>query len=151
VLPHCSALLSVFSEDRDWPGPAADDHQAAQSIRIPLNHIWVIVWCVAGVVALVADDLGQQTGVQFFLGHGGAPTAVLILGGLTSVPSAIIGGLIISVGVCVRVYLGLLSAAVSRSGFAYVLALGSCRSRPRGLLKKIIDRVLTDSRRRQKP
>jgi branched-chain amino acid transport system permease protein len=102
VLPHCSALLSVFSEDRDWPGPAADDHQAAQSIRIPLNHIWVIVWCVAGVVALVADDLGQQTGVQFFLGHGGAPTAVLILGGLTSVPSAIIGGLIISVGVCVR-------------------------------------------------
>ena len=78
----------------------ADDHQAAQSIGIPLNRIWVIVWCVAGVVALVAGMIwGSKLGVQFSLATVALRALpVVILGGLTSVPGAIIGGLIIGVG-----------------------------------------------------
>jgi branched-chain amino acid transport system permease protein len=78
----------------------ADDHQAALSIGIPLNRIWVIVWCVAGVVALVAGIIwGSKLGVQFSLATVALRALpVVILGGLTSVPGAIIGGLIIGVG-----------------------------------------------------
>ena len=78
----------------------ADDHQAAQSIGIPLNHIWVIVWAVAGVVAMVAGMIwGSKLGVQFSLSLIALKALpVVILGGLTSVPGAIIGGLIIGVG-----------------------------------------------------
>ena len=78
----------------------ADDHQAAQSIGIPLNRIWVIVWCVAGLVALVAGMIwGSKLGVQFTLATVALRALpVIILGGLTSVPGAIIGGLIIGVG-----------------------------------------------------
>lgn len=78
----------------------ADDHQAAQSIGIPLNRIWVIVWVVAGIVALVAGIIwGSKFGVQFTLSTAALRALpVVILGGLTSVPGAIIGGLIIGVG-----------------------------------------------------
>jgi ABC-type branched-subunit amino acid transport system permease subunit len=78
----------------------ADDHQAAQSIGIPLNRIWVIVWSVAGFVALVAGIIwGSKLGVQFSLSLVALKALpVVILGGLTSVPGAIIGGLIIGVG-----------------------------------------------------
>ena len=77
-----------------------DDHQAAQSIGIPLNRIWVIVWSVAGFVALVAGVIwGSKLGVQFSLSLVALKALpVVILGGLTSVPGAIIGGLIIGVG-----------------------------------------------------
>ena len=87
----------------------ADDHQAAQSIGIPLNRIWVIVWCVAGVVALVAGMIwGSKLGVQFSLTTVALRALpVVILGGLTSVPGAIVGGLIIGVGEKLsEVYLG---------------------------------------------
>ena len=65
------AGLSVFFQ-KTTTGRAlravADDHQAAQSIGIPLNRIWVIVWCVAGIVALVAGMIwGSKLGVQFSL------------------------------------------------------------------------------------
>ena len=97
------ALLTIFFQ-KTATGRAlravADDHQAAQSIGIPLNRIWVIVWCVAGITALVAGMIwGSKLGVQFSLTTVALRALpVIILGGLTSVPGAIIGGLIIGVG-----------------------------------------------------
>ncbi|MBC5763276.1 branched-chain amino acid ABC transporter permease [Ramlibacter albus] len=123
----------------------ADDHQAAQSIGIPLNRIWVIVWCVAGVVALVAGMIwGSKLGVQFSLATVALRALpVVILGGLTSVPGAIIGGLIIGVGEKLsEVYIGPLVGGGIEIWFAYVLALGFLLVRPQGLFgEKIIDRV----------
>jgi branched-chain amino acid transport system permease protein len=123
----------------------ADDHQAAQSIGIPLNRIWVIVWCVAGVVALVAGMIwGSKLGVQFSLTTVALRALpVVILGGLTSVPGAIIGGLIIGVGEKLsEVFLGPYVGGGIEIWFAYVLALVFLLFRPQGLFgEKIIDRV----------
>ena len=142
------ALLSVFFQ-KTSTGRAlravADDHQAAQSIGIPLNHIWVIVWCVAGVVALVAGMIwGSKLGVQFSLSTVALRALpVVISGGLTSVPGAIIGGLIIGVGEKLsEVFLGPYVGGGIEIWFAYVLALGFLLVRPQGLFgEKIIDRV----------
>ncbi|MDO5289396.1 MAG: branched-chain amino acid ABC transporter permease [Pseudomonadota bacterium] len=123
----------------------ADDHQAAQSIGIPLSRIWVIVWTVAGVVALVAGMIwGSKLGVQFSLATVALRALpVVILGGLTSVPGAIIGGLIIGVGEKLsEVYLGPYVGGGIEIWFAYVLALVFLLFRPQGLFgEKIIDRV----------
>jgi branched-chain amino acid transport system permease protein len=123
----------------------ADDHQAAQSIGIPLNRIWVIVWSVAGVVALVAGMIwGSKLGVQFSLTTVALRALpVVILGGLTSVPGAIIGGLIIGVGEKLsEVFLGPYVGGGIEIWFAYVLALLFLLFRPQGLFgEKIIDRV----------
>ena len=123
----------------------ADDHQAAQSIGIPLNRMWVIVWCVAGVVALVAGMIwGSKLGAQFSLATVALRALpVVILGGLTSVPGAILGGLIIGVGEKLsEVYLGPYVGGGIEIWFAYVLALGFLLIRPQGLFgEKIIDRV----------
>lgn len=142
------ALLSLFFQ-KTGTGRAlravADDHQAAQSIGIPLSRIWVIVWCVAGVVALVAGMIwGSKLGVQFSLATVALRALpVVILGGLTSVPGAIIGGLIIGVGEKLsEVYLGPMVGGGIEIWFAYVLALGFLLVRPQGLFgEKIIDRV----------
>jgi branched-chain amino acid transport system permease protein len=142
------AALSVFFQ-KTGTGRAlravADDHQAAQSIGIPLNRIWVIVWCVAGVVALVAGMIwGSKLGVQFSLATVALRALpVVILGGLTSVPGAIIGGLIIGVGEKLsEVYLGPFVGGGIEIWFAYVLALLFLLVRPQGLFgEKIIDRV----------
>ena len=142
------AALSVFFQ-KTSTGRAlravADDHQAAQSIGIPLNRIWVIVWCVAGVVALVAGMIwGSKLGVQFSLTTVALRALpVVILGGLTSVPGAIIGGLIIGVGEKLsEVYLGPFVGGGIEIWFAYVLALVFLLFRPQGLYgEKIIDRV----------
>lgn len=141
-------LLSLFFQ-KTGTGRAlravADDHQAAQSIGIPLNRIWVIVWCVAGVVALVAGMIwGSKLGVQFSLTTVALRALpVVILGGLTSVPGAIIGGLIIGVGEKLsEVYLGPFVGGGIEIWFAYVLALMFLLFRPQGLFgEKIIDRV----------
>ena len=141
-------LLSIFFQ-KTKTGRAlravADDHQAAQSIGIPLNRIWVIVWCVAGVVALVAGMIwGSKLGVQFSLTTVALRALpVVILGGLTSVPGAIIGGLIIGVGEKLsEVYLGPFVGGGIEIWFAYVLALMFLLFRPQGLFgEKIIDRV----------
>jgi branched-chain amino acid transport system permease protein len=130
----------------------ADDHQAAQSIGIPLNRIWVIVWSVAGVVALVAGVIwGSKLGVQFSISLVALKALpVVILGGFTSVPGAIIGGLIIGVGEkMAEVFLGpVLVKAFDLAGggienwFAYMLALLFLLVRPEGLFgEKHIDRV----------
>jgi branched-chain amino acid transport system permease protein len=123
----------------------ADDHQAAQSIGIPLSRIWVIVWSVAGFVALVAGVIwGSKLGVQFSLSLVALKALpVVILGGLTSVPGAIIGGLIIGVGEKVsEVYLGPMLGGGIEIWFGYVLVLFVLLVRPQGLFgEKIIDRV----------
>ena len=123
----------------------ADDHQAAQSIGIPLNRIWVIVWFVAGLVALVAGMIwGSKLGVQFSLSAIALRALpVIILGGLTSIPGAIIGGLIIGVGEKLsEIFLGDYIGGGIEIWFAYVLALVVLLFRPQGLFgEKIIDRV----------
>jgi branched-chain amino acid transport system permease protein len=142
------ALLTLFFQ-KTSTGRAlravADDHQAAQSIGIPLNRIWVIVWCVAGVVALVAGMIwGSKLGVQFSLSSVALRALpVVILGGLTSVPGAIIGGLIIGVGEKLsEVYIGPMVGGGIEIWFAYMLALVVLLFRPQGLFgEKIIDRV----------
>ncbi|WP_157268488.1 branched-chain amino acid ABC transporter permease [Azohydromonas aeria] len=142
------AALSLFFQ-KTGTGRAlravADDHQAAQSIGIPLSRIWIIVWSVAGFVALVAGIIwGSKLGVQFSLSLVALKALpVVILGGLTSVPGAILGGLIIGVGEKLsEVYIGPLLGGGIEIWFAYVLALLFLLVRPQGLFgEKIIDRV----------
>ncbi|MBV8031135.1 MAG: branched-chain amino acid ABC transporter permease [Betaproteobacteria bacterium] len=130
----------------------ADDHQAAQSIGIPLNRIWVIVWSIAGVVAIVGGVIwGGKLGVQFSISQVALKALpVVILGGFTSVPGAIVGGLIIGVGEkMAEVFLGppLVKALDLAGGgienwFAYVLAMLFLFVRPEGLFgERRIDRV----------
>ena len=123
----------------------ADDHQAAQSVGIPLNRIWVIVWSVAGLVALVAGVIwGSKLGVQFSLSQVALKALpVVILGGFTSIPGAIVGGLIIGLGEKLsEVYLGPFFGGGIENWFAYVLALVFLLFRPEGLFgEKHIDRV----------
>ena len=123
----------------------ADDHQAALSVGIPLKTIWVIVWSVAGAVAMVAGIMwGAKSGVQFSLALIALKALpVLILGGFTSVPGAIIGGLIIGVGEKIaEVYWGPLVGGAIENWFAYMLALVFLIFRPQGLFgDKIIERV----------
>ncbi|MBI3436270.1 MAG: branched-chain amino acid ABC transporter permease [Proteobacteria bacterium] len=130
----------------------ADDHQAAQSVGIPLNQIWLMVWAVAGIVALVAGMMwGAKLGVQFSLSLVALKALpVLILGGFTSIPGAIVGGLIIGAGeklaevvlgpVLIRMFD--LAGGGIENWFAYVLALMFLLVRPQGLFgEKIIERV----------
>ena len=123
----------------------ADDHQAAQSVGIPLNRIWVIVWSVAGLVALVAGVVwGSKLGVQFSLQQVALKALpVVILGGFTSIPGAIVGGLLIGLGEKLsEVYLGPSFGGGIENWFAYVLALVFLLFRPEGLFgEKHIDRV----------
>jgi branched-chain amino acid transport system permease protein len=141
-------ILAVFFQ-RTRIGRAlravADDHEAALSIGIPLKTIWVVVWSVAGLVALVAGIMwGAKSGVQFSLSLIALKALpVLILGGFTSVPGAIAGGLIIGVGEKLgEVYWGPLVGGAIENWFAYVLALVFLLFRPQGLFgERIIERV----------
>src|SRR5574343_350794 len=121
----------------------ADDHQAAQSIGIPLNRIWVIVWSVAGFVALTAGVIwGSKLGVQFSLSLVALKALpVVILGGLTSVPGAILGGLLIGVGEKVsEVYVGPMLGGGIEIWFGYVLVRFVLLVRPQGLFgEQILD------------
>jgi branched-chain amino acid transport system permease protein len=123
----------------------ADDHQAALAVGIPLQRIWAVLWAVAGMVALVAGLLwGARNGVQFaltFIALKALP--VLILGGFTSVPGAIVGGLIIGASEkLAEVYLGPLVGGGIEGWFPYVLALLFLLVRPEGLFgEKIIRRI----------
>ena len=123
----------------------ADDHEAALSIGIPLKTIWVVVWSASGLVALAAGVMwGAKSGVQFSLSLIALKALpVLILGGFTSVPGAIVGGLIIGVGEKLgEVYWGPLVGGAIENWFAYVVALAFLVFRPQGLFgEKIIERV----------
>ena len=123
----------------------ADDHQAALSVGIPLNNIWIIVWTVAGGVGLVAGIMwGAKSGVQFSLALIALKALpVLILGGFTSVPGAIVGGLIIGVGEKVaEIYWGPAVGGAIENWFAYILAMFFLMFRPQGLFgEKIIERI----------
>ena len=142
------AVLAVFFQ-RTRIGRAlravADDHEAALSIGIPLKTIWVVVWSVAGLVAIVAGIMwGAKSGVQFSLSLIALKSLpVLILGGFTSIPGAIVGGLIIGVGEKIgEVYWGPLVGGAIENWFAYVVALAFLVFRPQGLFgEKIIERV----------
>ncbi len=140
-------LALFFSKTKIGRGlrAVADDHQAALSVGISLNQIWVIVWFVAGVVALVTGIFwGARSDVSFALqiiGFKALP--VLIIGGFTSVPGAIIGGLIIGLGEKVfEIYWGPLLGSGVEGWFAYIIALIFLLFRPQGLFgDKIIERV----------
>ena len=123
----------------------ADDHQAALSVGVSLSFIWVMVWSVAGFVALVAGIMwGTKSGVQFSLSLIALKALpVLMLGGFTSIPGAIVGGLIIGVGEKLFEFaLGPIIGGATENWFAYVLALIFLVFRPQGLFgDKIIERV----------
>ena len=123
----------------------ADDHQAALSVGISLSFIWVMVWSLAGFVALVAGIVwGTKSGVQFSLSLIALKALpVLMLGGFTSIPGAIVGGLIIGVGEKLFEFaLGPALGGATENWFAYVLALLFLVFRPQGLFgEKIIERV----------
>ncbi len=142
-----TALALLFSKTKVGRAlrAVADDHQAAQAVGIPLQQIWAVVWSVAGLVALVAGLLwGARNGVQFaltFIALKALP--VLILGGFTSVPGAIVGGLIIGASEkLAEVYLGPMVGGGIEGWFPYVLALLFLLVRPEGLFgEKIIRRI----------
>ncbi|MFQ5437431.1 MAG: branched-chain amino acid ABC transporter permease [Paracoccaceae bacterium] len=123
----------------------ADDHQAALSVGISLNQIWAIVWFAAGIVALATGIMwGARSDVSFALQIVALKALpVLILGGFTSIPGAILGGLIIGFGEKLfEVYWGSLLGGGVEGWFAYVIALIFLLFRPQGLFgEKIIERI----------
>jgi branched-chain amino acid transport system permease protein len=139
-------IFSQYTKQGRALRAVADDHQAALSVGISLNFIWVLVWSIAGFVALVAGIMwGAKSGVQFSLSLIALKALpVLMLGGFTSIPGAIVGGLIIGVGeklfefLIGQPFLG----GATENWFAYVLALVFLVFRPQGLFgEKIIERV----------
>ncbi len=123
----------------------ADDHQAALSVGISLGFVWVLVWSIAGFVALVAGIMwGAKSGVQFSLSLIALKALpVLMLGGFTSIPGAIVGGLLIGMGEKLfEFFVGPLVGGATENWFAYVLALVVLVFRPQGLFgERIIERV----------
>jgi branched-chain amino acid transport system permease protein len=138
-------LFAQYTKQGRAMRAVADDHQAALSVGISLNFIWVLVWSVAGFVALVAGIVwGTKSGVQFSLSLIALKALpVLMLGGFTSIPGAIVGGLIIGVGEKLFEFaIGPMVGGATENWFAYVLALLFLVFRPQGLFgEKIIERV----------
>ena len=145
VLVTALSLFSQYTNTGRALRAVADDHQAALSVGISLRTIWVIVWSIAGFVALVAGIMwGSKSGVQFSLSLIALKALpVLILGGFTSIPGAIVGGLIIGVGEkLAEAYVGPMVGGAIENWFAYVVALAFLLFRPQGLFgDKIIERI----------
>jgi len=123
-----------------------DDHQAALSVGISLSTIWVVVWFIAGVIALATGIVwGSRAGVSFALeviAYKALP--VLMLGGLESVLGAIVGGLAIGIlEKLFEIYWGQpILGGNTETWFAFVLALIVLLFRPQGLFgERIIERV----------
>jgi branched-chain amino acid transport system permease protein len=142
-----TALALLFSRTKVGRGlrAVADDHTAAQSIGIPLRHIWMLVWATAGVVALVAGMLwGARSGVQFALVWVALKALpVLIIGGFTSVPGVIVAGLLVgAIEKVTEVYIGPFVGGGIEGWSPYMLAVLFLLIRPEGLVgEKIIRRV----------
>ena len=123
----------------------ADSHKAALSVGISLEQIWVIVWFAAGIVALTTGIMwGARSEVSFSLQIIALKALpVLILGGFTSIPGAIVGGLIIGIGEKLgEFYWGPLLGGGIESWLAYVIALGFLVFRPQGLFgERLIERI----------
>ena len=123
----------------------ADDHQAALSVGISLHQIWAIVWFASGLVALATGIMwGARSDVSFALEIIALRALpVLILGGFTSVPGAIVGGLIVGIGEKIgEIYWGPLLGGGIESWLAYMIALVFLLFRPQGLFgERIIERV----------
>ena len=145
LLVAALTLFSQYSKQGRALRAVADDHQAALSVGISLRFIWVLVWSIAGFVALVAGIMwGTKSGVQFSLSLIALKALpVLMLGGFTSIPGAIVGGLIIGVGEKLfEFFIGPMVGGATENWFAYVLALLFLVFRPQGLFgEKIIERV----------
>jgi len=145
LLVTALVLFSQYTREGRALRAVADDHQAALSVGISLRFIWVLVWSIAGFVALVAGIMwGAKSGVQFSLSLIALKALpVLMLGGFTSIPGAIVGGLIIGVGEKLFEFLvGPLVGGATENWFAYVLALVFLVFRPQGLFgERIIERV----------
>ncbi len=145
ILVFALVLFSQYTKQGRAMRAVADDHQAALSVGINLNFIWVMVWSLAGFVALVAGIMwGTKSGVQFSLSLIALKALpVLMLGGFTSIPGAIVGGLIIGVGEKLFEFaIGPMVGGATENWFAYVLALIFLVFRPQGLFgEKIIERV----------
>jgi branched-chain amino acid transport system permease protein len=146
VLVACLVVFSQYTRMGRALRAVADDHQAALSVGISLRTIWIIVWSIAGFVALVAGTLwGAKSGVQFSLSLIALKALpVLMLGGFTSIPGAVVGGLIIGVGEKLFEYLigAPFLGGATENWFAYMLALVFLVFRPQGLFgEKIIERV----------
>lgn len=145
ILVAILVAFSQYTKQGRAMRAVADDHQAALSVGVSLNFIWVMVWSVAGFVALVAGIMwGTKSGVQFSLSLIALKALpVLMLGGFTSIPGAIVGGLIIGVGEKLFEFaIGPLIGGATENWFAYVLALIFLVFRPQGLFgDKIIERV----------
>ncbi len=145
VLVVALTVFSQYTKTGRALRAVADDHQAALTVGISLRTIWVVVWSIAGFVALVAGIMwGAKSGVQFSLSLIALKALpVLILGGFTSIPGAIVGGLIIGIGEKLFEYsIGPMIGGATENWFAYVLALFFLMFRPQGLFgEKIIERV----------
>ncbi|MGA1234337.1 MAG: branched-chain amino acid ABC transporter permease [Lutimaribacter sp.] len=145
LLVSVLVMFSQYTKQGRAMRAVADDHQAALSVGVSLNFIWVMVWALAGFVALVAGIMwGTKSGVQFSLSLIALKALpVLMLGGFTSIPGAIVGGLIIGVGEKLFEFLmGPIVGGATENWFAYVLALIFLVFRPQGLFgEKIIERV----------
>ena len=145
LLVTALVLFSQYSKEGRAMRAVADDHQAALSVGVSLNFIWIMVWSVAGFVAIVAGIMwGTKSGVQFSLSLIALKALpVLMLGGFTSIPGAIVGGLIIGVGEKLFEFaIGPMVGGATENWFAYVLALIFLVFRPQGLFgEKIIERV----------
>jgi len=145
VMVTALVIFSQYTKQGRALRAVADDHQAALSVGISLRFIWVLTWSIAGIVALVAGIMwGSKSGVQFSLSLIALKALpVLILGGFTSIPGAIVGGLLIGVGEKLfDFYFQPIVGGATENWFAYMLALVFLLFRPQGLFgEKIIERV----------
>ena len=145
VLVAALVIFSQYTRQGRALRAVADDHQAALSVGISLRFIWVLTWSIAGIVALVAGIMwGSKSGVQFSLSLIALKALpVLILGGFTSIPGAIVGGLLIGIGEKLfDFFMQPIIGGATENWFAYMLALAFLLFRPQGLFgEKIIERV----------